>query len=517
MTSRASGEVRIRHAVATAKVVPPSVKGSAKNANKGGRADREARRLIDDLELWNNPRREAFATVLVNGHRENWPIHSERFKGFLRYNALQSGGPLLGKTEIEKICDTLAAHAIYGAACHEVWTRVGEKDGRLYVDLGGPDWQCVEIAPAALESDGPHWKILPEAPIKFVRRPAMLEMPEPKAGGGIDLLRTFLNVEAESDFQLAAGWMVACYRAKGPYPICVIKGTQGSGKSNMLRLLSRLIDPIQAPERNLPKEERELFVSAQGSHLLTFDNLSAVPAGMADALCRVATGGGFSTRSLHTNDDEHIMQARKPILLNGIPDLTRRADLADRSIVITARRLTSDRRRPEEEFWRDFADNEPLILGAMFDAIAYALRVYPDIPAPAVRMSDAARFMAAAGEAFGWDRGTFGKLLTANRLQAIDTVLESDPFAQVLLGLLEAESEWRGSSGELLSKLTERAPDKLRRAAFWPTTPSGTAAALDRIKDALEAKGFAYERGREGAKNERRFVQFRPVGDDPNR
>lgn len=514
MKSRSTGEKQIRKAVAAAKTFLPAAKTPPSRPNKGGRADREVRRLIEELDLWHSSKLEPFATVHVNGHRENWPIYSERFKGFLRYNALQGNGPLLGKSEIEKICDTLAAHAIYGAPRHDVWTRIGEKDGRIYVDLGRSDWRCVEIAPADLESDGPHWNIRPEAPIKFVRRPAMLEMPEPVPGGDIDELRAFLNVETETDFQLAAGWIVACYRAKGPYPVCVIKGTQGSGKSNMLRLLGRMIDPTQAPERNLPKEERELFVSAQGSHLLTFDNLSAVPAAMADALCRVATGGGYSTRALHTNDDEHIMQACKPILLNGIPDLTRRGDLADRSIVITARRLTPDRRRPEEEFWRDFANREPLILGAMFDAIAYALRAYPDIPAPAVRMSDAARFMSAAGEAFGWDRGTFAKLLTANRLQAIDTVLESDPFAQVLLGLLETEPEWRGSSGELLSKLTDRAPDKLRRASFWPTTPSGAAAALDRIKDALEAKGYGYERGREGPKNERRFVQFKPIGGD---
>src|SRR5882672_1630953 len=120
---------------------------------------------------------------------------------------------------------------------------------------------------------------------------------------------------------------------------------------------------------------------------------------MADALCRIATGGGYSTRALHTNDEQHVMQACKPVLLNGIPDLTRRGDVADRSIVVTAARLTPERRRPEEEFWQDFRYNEAMILGAMFDAIAYGLKTYRDIQAPAVRMPDAARFMSAAGEA----------------------------------------------------------------------------------------------------------------------
>jgi len=36
------------------------------------------------------------------------------------------------------------------------------------------------------------------------------------------------------------------------------------------------------------------------AHVLAFDNLSGIPADIADALCRLCTGGGFATRALGT-------------------------------------------------------------------------------------------------------------------------------------------------------------------------------------------------------------------------
>jgi hypothetical protein len=37
---------------------------------------------------------------------------------------------------------------------------------------------------------------------------------------------------------------------------------------------------------------RDLFIAATNGHLLTFDNVSGLPAWISDTLCRLATGGG---------------------------------------------------------------------------------------------------------------------------------------------------------------------------------------------------------------------------------
>ena len=60
-------------------------------------------------------------------------------------------------------------------------------------------------------------------------------------------------------------------------------------------MVKALVDPNVAPVRALPRDERELFISASNGHVLAFDNLSGLPAWLSDTLCRLVSGGAFST------------------------------------------------------------------------------------------------------------------------------------------------------------------------------------------------------------------------------
>ena len=124
--------------------------------------------------------------------------------------------------------------------------------------------------------------------------------------------------------------MLAVLRPHGPYPVLVLSGEQGSAKSTFSKILRALLDPNAAPLRALPREDRDLFIAATNSHLLTFDNVSGLPSGISDTLCRLATGGGFAVRQLYTDQDEVIFDAPRPVILNGIEDIVTRPDLADR-------------------------------------------------------------------------------------------------------------------------------------------------------------------------------------------
>ena len=130
-------------------------------------------------------------------------------------------------------------------------------------------------------------------------------------------------------------WLLAALRSGGPYPLLAVSGEQGSAKTMLSKLLRALVDPNAAPVRALSREQRELMIAANNGHLLAFDNLSALPAWLSDALCRLASGGSFAVRQLYTDDDEVLFQAARPILLNGIEDVVSRADLADRAIFLT--------------------------------------------------------------------------------------------------------------------------------------------------------------------------------------
>src|SRR4051812_14825549 len=309
----------------------------------------------------------AFADLITDGHRETWPIRSKRFRIWVRRCYYQASGTAAGAAVIASALDLLEARAHFDGPERVIHTRVANRADRLYVDLADEHWRAVEIGP-----DG--WRVLGCPPVRFRRSPGMLPLPLPEHGGSIEALRPFLNLSNQNDFVLVVAWLLAALRSGGPYPLLAISGEQGSAKTVLSKLLKALVDPNAAAVRALPREERELMISANNGHLLAFDNLSGLPAWLSDALCRLASGGSFAVRQLYTDDEEVLFKAARPTLLNGIEDIIGRSDLADRAILLTLGPIGEEQRRSETELCREFEFARPAILGALLDAAAHGLR-----------------------------------------------------------------------------------------------------------------------------------------------
>ncbi len=191
----------------------------------------------------------------------------------------------------------IEAKAHFDAPERVVHVRVGGLDDRLYLDLGDEAWRAVEI-------DATGWRVIDNPPVRFRRAAGMQPLPMPVPGGSVETLRSFLNVQSDADFVLVVAWALACLRNRGPYPVIVLSGEQGSAKSTFSAILRALLDPNTAPLRALPREDRDLFIAASNGHVLAFDNVSGLPAWISDTLCRLATGGGFAVRQLYTDQDE---------------------------------------------------------------------------------------------------------------------------------------------------------------------------------------------------------------------
>ena len=314
--------------------------------------------LTDDCELWHDAERIAYATFGVNAHHEHWPVRSREFRMWLSGQFYEATGGAIGGQALEDGIRILEARAVNEGPQYESFIRVGRHGKNLYLDLCDAQWRAVEITAAG-------WSVVEKPAAKLLRSSSMRPLPEPEAGGMIEELRGFLNVRNDEDFMLVVAWLVAALRDRGPYAVLAINGEQGAGKSVFSRMIRALVDPSAAPIRAVPKDDRDLVVSAGNSWALVFDNLSSVPAWFADALCRLATGSGFATRMLHTDRSETIFDAARPIMLNGIPSLTDRADLADRALTIHLATITEEARDPEDELLAAFEAKRPIILGAL--------------------------------------------------------------------------------------------------------------------------------------------------------
>jgi hypothetical protein len=372
------------------------VADAVKHANgKGKKKDKEPTQgqtllqLAQAAELFHSADGVGYADLMINGHRETWPIRSKGFKRWLARAFFESQGGAPSSEAPQTTLNVIEAKAHLDAPERKVHIRIAGLDDRLYLDLCNETWQAIEISAGG-------WCVTNSPPIRFRRAAGMKPLPTPLGGGHINELRAFLNVKTDAEFILAVAWALACLRDRGPYPVMAVQGEQGSAKSTFASIMRALVDPNTAPLRALPREDRDLFIAANNGHVLAFDNVSGLQFWISDTLCRLATGGGFSVRSLYTDSDEVLFDASRPMILNGIEDIVSRPDPADRSILLTLEAIPEDKRRPEGELSKAFDLARPRILGALLDAIAMGLRLLPETKLETLpRMADFALWITA--------------------------------------------------------------------------------------------------------------------------
>lgn len=477
---------------------------SAEAAGRGGRRPGASALLVElaaeeDVELFHDPSGEAWATIRCGDHFETYPLRSRGFRTWLASRFYRREGRPPGSQALQDALDVLEARARFDGPCHEVHVRVAEHDGRVYLDLADPSWRVVEIGPDS-------WRIVTNSPVRFWRPRGLLPLPEPVRGGSLEELRPFVNGD-KTAFTLVTAWLVGALRPRGPYPVLELTGEQGSGKSTLARMLRALLDPHEVALRRLPRDERDLFIAASNSWVVALDNLSGVPWWLSDALCVLATGGGFAARTLYTDRDETLLDAQRPIILTGITELAAQPDLQDRTIRVELRRLDEGTTLDEATLWARFEEASPRILGALLDAVSAALRCWRQVRLERVpRMADFSRWVAAAelGGVLPWKPNTFLRTYLDQREAAAATVLE-EPVAVVLLKLLES-GPWSGTATELLAELDALADERAARSKSWPQTPKALADRLRRLAPELRrAAGVEVTFGRTG-KNRTRLI-----------
>jgi putative DNA primase/helicase len=454
----------------------------------------------DDAEFWRCPDGVPHATVPVGQHLEHHKVRSQGFRDWLITEAGRAfpveiagrGRPgTFGKNAIEDALSACEAMAVANGVVKKVSLRVGSKEGALYLDVGGPNWDAVEVTAKG-------WSIVtrPAIPILRTRRTRSLPLPAPQ--GSLEALRELLPIESDDEWRLVILWVLAAMRPIGPYPILALSGEQGTGKSFMARVLRRLVDPCGDDIMQPPRDDRDLIAAAKTNHILAFDNLSTMPGELADSLCRLATGGDIGGRLLYTNDDTAAFAAQRPIIVNGIPDLVSRGDLSSRAIFV---RLTPmRRRRTEAELWLGFAAAAPLILGALLDALAAALRRLPYVSLPddsvTFRMADFALLALAAEDGLDWPKGSALDAVRRNVRGATAMMADLDPVAVALRSMVEHEGGFTGLVSALHTRLSGTADVETRRGPGWPKHPAGLGEHLRRIAPALRSNGISIEERR---------------------
>lgn len=342
---------------------------------------------------------------------------------WLAHRFFAETGAAPGAQATEDSLRVIEGRALFDGPEHKTWLRVGEHDGDIYLDLCDDEWRAVRVTPEGC-------RVIADPPIKFVRSRSMLPLPEPDPNGKIELLYDLIHVRAVGDERMIVACLSGWLRPRGPYPVLALSGEQGATKTTTGRAVRYMIDPHELKDRGPPRDEQTLIVSARNSWICAFDNLSRMPEWLADAICRLSTGGGFASRELYTGFDEVAIHVTRPVILTGIEDIATRGDLADRTIHVKLPPIDDSERITEDEFWAKAEKYRPAILGALLNGLASALKHADERPEVLTRMADFCAFVHRAEPGLGWCRGDFLAAYLANRGDGVNKVLDDRPIAR---------------------------------------------------------------------------------------
>jgi Bifunctional DNA primase/polymerase, N-terminal len=477
--------------------------GAPAGKQVSGTPNNQTNQLIElaaDAELFHSKDSICYADVEENGHLETWPLTSDGFAQWLRHKFYTATGGAPNSQSLTAALKTLEAQARYDGPTHEAYVRCAAIENRVYLDLCDPDWHEVEI-------DASGWRVVVDAPVRFLRRRGMFPLPMPVAKHtaetrreAIYKLSDYVNVATEKDFCLLIMYLLAALSSRGPFPVLVLMGEPGSAKSTLERLIKELVDPNKAPLRSPPREARDMFIAANNSYLIAFDNFSDLPEWLSDMLCRLSTGGGFGTRRLYTDEEEMLFDAMRPVVLTCVDNVVIRGDLTDRAIFLTLSAIPEDKRRHERDFWAAFERDKPAILGALLDILALGLRELPHVKlAGYPRMADFALLATACEKAATdalWDVGLFADAYAMNRASATQSVIEEDLVADAIRRLMARRSGelWEGGAAELLEELTKLVGD-VQQNKHWPKATNALARRMNKAGGVLRKIGIEIKQG----------------------
>ena len=159
---------------------------------------------------------------------------SKGFRLWLRgqfYKTFKNKAP--NAQALQDALGVLESRALFDGPELSVHVRVAHTPETVFVDLGTPTWEAVEITARG-------WQVVADPPVKFRRPAGLAPLPAPERDGTLEFLRPFFNIRS-GDWPLIAAWLTACF-SPGPYPILVTQGEQGSSKSTLCRMLVKEFD-----------------------------------------------------------------------------------------------------------------------------------------------------------------------------------------------------------------------------------------------------------------------------------
>jgi len=344
-------------------------------------ADKLVGGVLRLAELFHDEYGEPWAIVPVGTHRETMRMQDKSFRRWLSHAFYKVTGKSPNAEALAQAILTLTGEAVHEGRTRQLAWRVSWQGDTLLYDLADAEWRVVAITP--------HGWTITQQPGVFRRGGNTAAQVEPQPGGQVAEVLLFLPPMSPAHQLLVQVYLVTCLLPNIDHPIPAIAGDHGAAKSTLSGLLRSLVDPAHEALLSLPNDQNELALLLARNYMPVFDNLDGLRPWQSDMLCKACTGAGISKRKLYTDEEEVILKFWRCVVLNGIYPGATKSDILDRVLPLHLTRLTKAQYKTKQVFWAAFEAARPRILGAMFDVLAQAMRLYPSVRLSALpRMAD---------------------------------------------------------------------------------------------------------------------------------
>jgi hypothetical protein len=448
---------------------------------------------VTRCDLFRDPAGEAFASFDApdanGGHRETHRLRSKSFNLWLRhhYYAEKNGAP--SSEAMASAVNTLIAKAHFDRDQRDVYLRTAPLDGKIYLDMCDERWRAIEI-----DADG--FRVIDDPPLHFRREAGMLPLPTPSSVDprqGIERLREALRLRDKRELIVIVAWLLAALAGRSPYAVIIFLGEPGATKTSAAYAVRSIIDPNISPLRTKPKEPRDVFVAANHSLVVGYNNLSSLPDWLSDTICVVTEGSGESRRELFTDADESLIFACAPFLLTGIENVIKQGDLAQRTLCVHLASVPDRERVTEQAFKARFKRAHADLLGALCAATAFGLKAEKTLKLPSLPRLAAFYHWASACEGALWRPGEFRRAFAGNAEDTTEDVIEGEPVASVFRSFVAERGKWEGTATQLLADLVAFVRRPVREAeaahakALKDKDDTGREKATAALREAREA------------------------------
>lgn len=448
---------------------------------------------------------------MANGGLDNRPIDSPAALNWIRAEVYRRSKGSVSDQMLKTATSILTAqHAADEPVPVRLRTASGG-DGSIFIDLGDKTREMIRV-------DAEGWAIVKGASgFLFQRPPSMKPLVRPVRGGNVENLKPFVNVPDDESFRLLVAFLVSTFRPETPFVFMLLNSTEGGAKTTTARFCKNLVDGIGSEVRTMPKDEEGLWVSAASNHLLTMDNLTNSPAWLSDAICCLCTGAERGARKMYSDGDEHVMRAKRPIIMTGIEVGGLRQDAMSRALVFDLPRIKDGDRRTEAELEQLFKDAAPGIFGALLDLLVLVLKRLPVVRAKKLalpRMADFAQLAMACSPGLCMSDEEMLEAYSRNIANVFEETVDSDVFSQAVVNLANrggVEGKWR----EVLNKIEDAAEfsfdgfGKKKIPQWWPASGRGLSSYLRRCASGLEHHGVIVELPKPNANSQYRTYKVR--------